>query len=89
MEQYGLRGVAFFDMGNAFANGIDFGDMRRSVGAGARWMSPLGSASGRAWLSSKQKTRARDIACSGFPSAVNRKALPFQIFQSTQTEARE
>jgi len=42
MEQYGLRGVAFFDMGNAFANGIDFGDMRRSVGAGVRWMSPFG-----------------------------------------------
>jgi outer membrane protein insertion porin family len=42
MEQYGLRGVAFFDMGNAFTNGINFGDMRRSVGAGARWMSPFG-----------------------------------------------
>ena len=42
MEQYGLRGVAFFDMGNAFTNGIDFGDMRRSVGAGVRWMSPFG-----------------------------------------------
>ena len=42
MEQYGLRGVAFFDMGNAFTNGINFGDMRRSVGAGVRWMSPFG-----------------------------------------------
>jgi outer membrane protein insertion porin family len=42
MEQYGLRGVAFFDMGNAFTSGINFGDMRRSVGAGARWMSPFG-----------------------------------------------
>ena len=42
MEQYGVRGVAFFDMGNAFANGINFGDMRRSVGAGVRWMSPFG-----------------------------------------------
>jgi len=42
MEQYGLRGVAFFDMGNAFTSGINFGDMRRSVGAGVRWMSPFG-----------------------------------------------
>ena len=42
MEQYGVRGVAFFDMGNAFTNGINFGDMRRSVGAGVRWMSPFG-----------------------------------------------
>jgi outer membrane protein insertion porin family len=42
MEQYGVRGVAFFDMGNAFISGINFGDMRRSVGAGVRWMSPFG-----------------------------------------------
>lgn len=42
MEQYGVRGVAFFDMGNAFSNGINFGDLRRSVGAGVRWMSPFG-----------------------------------------------
>jgi outer membrane protein insertion porin family len=43
-ENYGLRGVAFFDMGNAFgySQGFSFGDMRRSVGAGVRWMSPFG-----------------------------------------------
>jgi outer membrane protein insertion porin family len=43
MEEYGLRGVAFFDMGNAF-NGTNFGlaDFRRSVGIGGRWMSPFG-----------------------------------------------
>jgi outer membrane protein insertion porin family len=41
-EQYGLRGVAFFDMGNAFANGFSFSDVRRSVGVGGRWMSPFG-----------------------------------------------
>lgn len=40
-EQYGLRGVAFFDTGNSF-NSFSFGDMRRSVGVGARWMSPFG-----------------------------------------------
>jgi outer membrane protein insertion porin family len=41
-EQYGLRGVAFFDMGNSFSDGFDFADLRRSVGVGARWMSPFG-----------------------------------------------
>ncbi|MGH7797722.1 MAG: outer membrane protein assembly factor BamA [Candidatus Binatia bacterium] len=42
MEQYGVRGVAFFDMGNSFNDGFSFGDLRRSVGAGVRWMSPFG-----------------------------------------------
>jgi outer membrane protein insertion porin family len=43
-EQYGLRGLAFFDMGQAFreSDGFNFGDFRRSVGLGARWMSPFG-----------------------------------------------
>lgn len=41
MEQYGIRGVAFFDMGNAFQD-FSFGDLRKSVGAGVRWMSPFG-----------------------------------------------
>jgi outer membrane protein insertion porin family len=43
-EQYGVRGVAFFDMGNAFgaSQGFSFGDLRRSIGAGIRWMSPFG-----------------------------------------------
>jgi len=40
-EQYGLRGVAFFDTGNAF-NKFNFSELRRSVGAGVRWMSPFG-----------------------------------------------
>jgi outer membrane protein insertion porin family len=40
-EQYGLRGVAFFDTGNSF-NSFNFSDLRRSVGLGARWMSPFG-----------------------------------------------
>jgi len=44
MEDYGLRGVTFFDMGQAFAEseGFNFGDLRRSVGAGVRWLSPFG-----------------------------------------------
>ena len=41
MEQYGLRGVVFFDMGNAFDT-FKFSDLRKSIGAGARWLSPFG-----------------------------------------------
>lgn len=43
-EQYGLRGVTFFDMGQAFkqSESFDLGSFRRSVGVGARWMSPFG-----------------------------------------------
>jgi len=41
MEQYGIRGVGFFDVGNAF-NDFSFGELRKSVGAGVRWMSPFG-----------------------------------------------
>jgi len=40
-EQYGLRGVAFFDTGNSF-NTFKFSELRRSVGVGVRWMSPFG-----------------------------------------------
>jgi outer membrane protein insertion porin family len=44
MEQLGLRGVAFVDMGNSFGGSDKFSisDLRRSVGFGARWMSPFG-----------------------------------------------
>jgi len=42
MESYGLRGVAFFDMGSAFGSGFSFSELRRSVGVGVRWMSPFG-----------------------------------------------
>lgn len=44
LEQYGLRGVAFFDTGQAFAKseGFDLGEFRRSIGVGARWLSPFG-----------------------------------------------
>ncbi|OGQ81722.1 MAG: outer membrane protein assembly factor BamA [Deltaproteobacteria bacterium RIFCSPLOWO2_12_FULL_60_19] len=40
-ESFGLRGVAFFDIGSAF-NSFSFGDLRQSAGVGARWMSPFG-----------------------------------------------
>jgi outer membrane protein insertion porin family len=44
VESLGLKGVAFFDAGNAFsaAHGIDFSEMRMSVGPGVRWLSPIG-----------------------------------------------
>ena len=44
LEEYGLRGVAFFDTGQAFSEseGFDLGDFRRSIGVGARWLSPFG-----------------------------------------------
>ncbi|MFM8409943.1 MAG: outer membrane protein assembly factor BamA [Alphaproteobacteria bacterium] len=43
-QPMGIRGVVFFDAGNAFtqAQGIDFGDLRYGVGAGIRWLSPFG-----------------------------------------------
>ncbi|MGH7830571.1 MAG: BamA/TamA family outer membrane protein, partial [Candidatus Binatia bacterium] len=43
-EQYGILGVAFFDMGQAFSDSesISFGQFRRSVGFGGRWLSPFG-----------------------------------------------
>jgi len=69
-EQYGLRGVAFFDLGNSFGtscsstpetmtsdtttgkttitrtdctnSGFKISDIRKSVGVGARWISPFG-----------------------------------------------
>ena len=43
-QQLGVKGVVFCDAGNAFlaSQGIDFGDMRVSVGGGIRWLSPIG-----------------------------------------------
>ncbi len=42
----GLKGVLFFDMGNAFNDGQDLtinpNDLRKDVGFGVRWVSPLG-----------------------------------------------
>jgi outer membrane protein insertion porin family len=40
----GVKGVLFFDVGNAFLanDGIDFGDLRYAAGWGIRWLSPFG-----------------------------------------------
>ena len=44
IESLGLKGVVFFDAGNAFtaADGIVLDQMRMAVGAGIRWLSPIG-----------------------------------------------
>lgn len=40
----GVKGVLFFDAGNAWSNedGIDLGDLRLAAGVGVRWLSPFG-----------------------------------------------
>ena len=44
MEKFGIRGVVFFDAGNAYAQGepIDISKFRPDAGAGVRWNSPFG-----------------------------------------------
>jgi outer membrane protein insertion porin family len=44
VEQLGLKGVFFFDLGNAWldSDGYDLGNLRYAAGGGLRWQSPLG-----------------------------------------------
>ncbi|HEY2386643.1 MAG TPA: outer membrane protein assembly factor BamA [Candidatus Binatia bacterium] len=44
VEQLGLKGVVFFDAGNAwlYSDGYDLADLRYAAGAGLRWQSPMG-----------------------------------------------
>ena len=44
VESLGLKGVLFFDAGNAFlaAQGITLNEMRMAAGGGFRWLSPIG-----------------------------------------------
>ncbi len=44
VEQQGIRGVLFFDAGNAYDDGdnIDLNDLKYAVGYGIRWFSPMG-----------------------------------------------
>ncbi len=44
LEHYGMRGLVFFDWGNAFSAGqqIDPSNFREDVGPGIRWNSPFG-----------------------------------------------
>ena len=41
VESVGLRGLVFFDAGNAFDDNKSFGNLRRAVGWGFRWRSPI------------------------------------------------
>lgn len=44
IEAAGIKGVVFYDMGNAYDDNesIDFSELRKSWGLGIRWLSPLG-----------------------------------------------
>jgi outer membrane protein insertion porin family len=44
VEQQGIRGVLFFDAGNAYDDGdnIELNDLKYAVGYGIRWYSPMG-----------------------------------------------
>jgi len=42
IKNAGMKGVVFFDTGNAWENEYDLGDMRKTCGAGIRWYSPIG-----------------------------------------------
>ena len=44
IRKAGLMGVLFYDTGNAYDDGedIDLSDLRKSVGYGVRWYSPMG-----------------------------------------------
>ena len=42
IKNAGMKGVVFFDTGNAWDSGWHFDDMRKTVGAGIRWYSPIG-----------------------------------------------
>ncbi len=37
-----IRGLLFFDAGNAYEGNVDFSDIRTAVGTGIRWYSPVG-----------------------------------------------
>lgn len=42
IENAGLKGVLFYDIGNTWESGYNFGDMRQTAGVGVRWYSPIG-----------------------------------------------
>jgi outer membrane protein insertion porin family len=44
VRSLGLKGVVFFDAGQAFsaADGLDITDLRTAAGFGVRWLSPIG-----------------------------------------------
>ena len=42
IKNVGMKGVVFFDTGNAWESGYNLADMRKTAGAGIRWYSPIG-----------------------------------------------
>ena len=42
IQSAGMKGVIFFDTGNAWESTYDIGDMRETCGVGIRWYSPIG-----------------------------------------------
>ncbi len=42
IKSAGMKGVIFFDMGNAWEDTYELGDMRETAGIGIRWYSPIG-----------------------------------------------
>ena len=42
IKDAGMKGVLFFDIGNAWDNGYYLDDMRKTAGVGVRWYSPIG-----------------------------------------------
>ena len=42
IKNVGMKGVLFFDTGNAWDSGYHVGDMRMTAGTGIRWYSPIG-----------------------------------------------
>ena len=42
IKNAGMRGVVFFDTGNAWNSGYQLDDMRKTAGVGIRWYSPIG-----------------------------------------------
>ena len=42
IKDAGMKGVVFYDMGNAWDSGYYLDDMRKTAGVGVRWYSPIG-----------------------------------------------
>ncbi|MBI5971075.1 MAG: outer membrane protein assembly factor BamA [Deltaproteobacteria bacterium] len=42
LPEQAIKGVIFYDAGNAYQGRIDLGDLRHGAGVGLRWFSPLG-----------------------------------------------
>jgi len=42
IKDAGMKGVIFYDTGNAWESGYHLNDMRQTAGAGIRWYSPIG-----------------------------------------------